>query len=184
MSRFKLIGEPETITNLKGISEKSMNYFENVRTLDELRKQYRNLAFQHHPDRGGETAVMQAINDQYEKLSKKLINGNEFFTEERKEWEHQVSEELKQKLDKVIFLPNITIELIGSWIWITGNTYSIRATLKEENFKFSSPKSAWYWHAGEYIKRSGISLSMEELKDLWGYQNIETKAYNQGKQLN
>jgi len=52
MSRFKLIGEPETITNLKGISEKSMNYFENVRTLDELRKQYRNLAFQHHPDRG------------------------------------------------------------------------------------------------------------------------------------
>ncbi|HEY3369394.1 MAG TPA: hypothetical protein VGK10_01020 [Prolixibacteraceae bacterium] len=161
-----------------------MNYFENVRTLEELRKQYRNLAFANHPDRGGETAVMQEINNQYEKLSQKLIEGNESFSDERKEWEHQVSEELRQKLDKVIFLPNIIIELIGSWIWITGNTYAIRALLKEEGFKFSSPKSAWYFHSGEYIKKSGILLSMEELKDLWGYQNIESKAYNQGNQLN
>lgn len=175
---------PEAKINLKGISEKSMNYFEGIKTLDELRSRYRNLAMEFHPDRGGETKVMQEINAQYATLSKKLINGNTFFTEERKEWEHQVSEELRQKLEKVIFLPNIIIELIGSWIWITGNTYSIRATLKEEEFKFSSPKSAWYWHAGEYIKRSGISLSMDELKDLWGYQNIESKAYNQGKQLN
>lgn len=160
-----------------------MNYFEGIKTLEELRKQYRNLAFTFHPDKGGETAIMQEINNQYEKLSKNLINGNTFFTEERKEWEHQVSEELRQKLEKVIFLPNIIIELIGSWIWITGNTYSIRLILKEEGFKFSSPKSAWYFHSGEYIKKSGISLSMEELKDLWGYQNIESKAYNQGKQL-
>lgn len=161
-----------------------MNYFEGIKTLDELRKQYRDLAFLHHPDKGGVTEVMQEINNQYEKLSKNLIDGNEFFTEERKEWEHQVSEELRQKLDKVIFLPNIIIELIGSWIWITGNTYSHRATLKEEGFKFSSPKSAWYFHHGDYIKKSGISLSMDELKDLWGYQNIESKAYNSGKQLN
>ena len=38
-------------------------------------------------------------------------------------------------------------------------------------------------YSGEYIKKSGITLSMEELKDLWGYQSIESKAYNQGKQL-
>lgn len=161
-----------------------MNYFEGVRTLDELRKQYRNLAFLHHPDRGGETKVMQEINNQYEKLSKLLIDGNEYFTQERKEWEYQVSDELKQKLEKIIILPNITIELIGSWIWITGNTYSVRSTLKEEQFRFSPSKSAWYWHTGEYIKKSGISLSIDELKDFWGCQKIESKGFSTANQLN
>jgi hypothetical protein len=127
---------------------------------------------------------MQEINNQYEKLSKKLINSNQFFTEERKEYEHQVSEELRQMIDKVILLPNIIIELIGSWLWITGNTFPVKDTLKSEGFKFSAYKAAWFWHSGEYIKRNGNLLSMEDLKDLWGYENIQSKAYGQSKQLN
>jgi preprotein translocase subunit Sec63 len=106
--------------------KKTVNYFEGVKTLDELRKQYRNLAFQHHPGKGGKTAVMQEINNQYERLSKQLIDSNEYFTEERKEHEYQVSDELRQKIEKVIFLPDITIELIGTWIWLTGSTYAIK----------------------------------------------------------
>ena len=153
-----------------------MNYFEGIKTLDELRKQYRNLAFLHHPDRGGETKVMQDINNQYEMLSKNLIDNNEYFTDERKEKEHHISEELRQKIEKIIYLPNIIIELIGSWIWLTGNTYAVKSILKEEGFMFSATKLAWYWHAGEYIKTSGNILSMEELRDYWGSQNIQTKA--------
>jgi len=153
-----------------------MNYFEGIKTLDELRKQYRNLAFLHHPDRGGDTEIMKEINNQYERLSKNLINSNEYFTDERKEQEHHISEELRQKIEKIIYLPNITIELIGSWIWITGNTYAVKSILKEEGFMFSAPKIAWYWHAGEYTKNSGNILSMEELRDYWGSQNIQTKA--------
>ena len=160
-----------------------MNYFEGVRTLDELRKQYRNLAFLHHPDKGGDTKVMQEINNQYEKLSKHLIDCNENFSEKRKEWEYQVSEELKQKLDRIIFLPNITIELIGSWLWVTGNTYSIRSILKQENFRFSHTKTAWYWHSGEFIKRSGLVLTLDELKDFWGCQQIESKVSYPANQL-
>ena len=49
-----------------------MKFFEGIKTLDELRKEYRRLAFIYHPDKGGETAIMQVINDQYDRLSKKL----------------------------------------------------------------------------------------------------------------
>jgi hypothetical protein len=156
--------------------KKTVNYFENVKTLDELRKQYRNLAFQHHPDKGGKTAVMQEINNQYETLSKNLIDSNEYFTDERKEWEYKVSEELKQKIEKIINLPNIAIELIGTWLWLTGNTFAVKSILKEEGFMFSATKLAWYWHVGEFTKTSGNILSMEELRDFWGSQNIQTKA--------
>lgn len=43
-------------------------YFNNCRTLDELKKEYRRLTMLHHPDRGGDTATMQAINVEYETL--------------------------------------------------------------------------------------------------------------------
>lgn len=50
-----------------------MKFFEGIKTLDELRKEYRRLAFLYHPEKGGDTAIMQVINDQYYRLSKKLL---------------------------------------------------------------------------------------------------------------
>ena len=45
-----------------------MTYFTNIHTLDELKKEYRRLAFVNHPDRGGDVETMQAINAEYETL--------------------------------------------------------------------------------------------------------------------
>jgi curved DNA-binding protein CbpA len=35
-----------------------MNYFKNIESFADLKKQYRALAFANHPDRGGNTLVM------------------------------------------------------------------------------------------------------------------------------
>ena len=156
-----------------------MKFFENIKTLDELRKEYRRLAFLYHPDKGGDTVMMQMLNDQYDRLSKKLINSNETFSEGRKEYEQQVSEEMRQRLDRIISLPGIVIELIGSWIWITGNTFAVRETLKGEGYNFSHPKSAWYWHKGEYFKKSGKLMSMDEMRDVWGSEKVDSQYSNQ-----
>ena len=43
-----------------------MKFFANCATLDELKKEYRRLAMIHHPDHGGDTATMQAINAEYD----------------------------------------------------------------------------------------------------------------------
>ena len=37
-----------------------MKYFTNVKTLDELKKEYRRLLMLHHPDRGGDTGTKKA----------------------------------------------------------------------------------------------------------------------------
>ena len=47
-----------------------MTYFTNIHTLDELKREYRRLAFANHPDRGGDVETMKAINAEYE--AKKL----------------------------------------------------------------------------------------------------------------
>jgi hypothetical protein len=161
-----------------------MKFFENVKTLDELRKEYRRLAFLYHPDKGGDTAIMQIINDQYSWLSKKLINNNSDFSESRKQYEHDVSDEIRNRLEKIIALPGIIIEVIGSWIWITGNTFPIRDTLKNEGYRFSKPKTAWYWHQGDFYKASGKLMSMDDMRETWGYQRIESEFSNKNIYIN
>ena len=157
-----------------------MKFFEGVKTLDELRKEYRRLAMIYHPDKGGDTVLMQILNDQYERLSKKLINSNSEFSQGRKEYEQQVSEEIINRLDRIIFIQGIEIEMIGSWIWITGNTFPHRDMLKREGFRFSHVKAAWYWHKGEYHKKSGKLMSMDAMRDAWGSEKIDSKYQNQG----
>lgn len=45
-----------------------MSYFNNITGLSSLKRQYRALAKANHPDRGGDTAVMQAINTEFAQL--------------------------------------------------------------------------------------------------------------------
>ncbi len=160
-----------------------MKFFEGITTLDALRREYRRLAFIYHPDKGGDTHLMQVLNHQYERLSEKLIKGNSEFSEGRKEYEMQVSEEIRDMLDRILFLKGIDIEIIGSWIWITGNTFAVRTTLKSQGFMFSHPKTAWYWHKGEYHKRNGKVQSMDDMRAFWGSQKIETET-SSSKNLN
>lgn len=45
-----------------------MAYFKNIHSLAELKKEYRRLALENHPDKGGSTEVMQQINVEFEQL--------------------------------------------------------------------------------------------------------------------
>ena len=45
-----------------------MTYFKNINSLAELKKEYRHLALENHPDKGGNTEMMQQINVEFERL--------------------------------------------------------------------------------------------------------------------
>ena len=152
-----------------------MKWFKDVHTLDELRTMYRKLALLHHPDRGGSTADMQEINNEYDILSKRLINSNTSFSEGRKSWEEFVSSEIRNKLNEIIFLEDIIIEIIGSWIWVTGNTRAVKEQLKSHGFKFSPNKLAWYWQSGDYHKLSKKQFSLDDLRIMFGSDEVETQ---------
>lgn len=57
-----------------------MNYFSGISNQAQLKKEYRRLAIENHPDKGGDTRVMQEINAQFEKLYEKL-KGTAAYTE-------------------------------------------------------------------------------------------------------
>ena len=45
-----------------------MKYIKNVKSFEDLKKKYRELLIRNHPDNGGDTAVMQDINAEYDVL--------------------------------------------------------------------------------------------------------------------
>lgn len=45
-----------------------MSYFSRITGLAQLKKQYRKLAIENHPDKGGSTEIMQKINAEFDKL--------------------------------------------------------------------------------------------------------------------
>ena len=153
-----------------------MTYFKNISELSELRKLYYQLAMKYHPDKGGDLAVMQAINNEYESYSKRLIDGNIDFSSERKVYEAEVSQELQTKINEVIHLENVTIEVIGDWLWITGNTFPHKDELKAMSFRFSRNKLAWYFHAQNYRKIGNKNFTLDGIRELWGSVEIEKKS--------
>ena len=166
-------------------------YFNNVQTLDELRKQYRDLLKRYHPDNGGSEEETKAINVEYERLFKILKDkhtrqhndstdskadnkANSKTSYDNMRYNFEEDELLREMLQKVIHLSDITIEIIGNWIWISGNTYQYRKELKEYGFKFAGQKKCWYWHSEAYRKRSRKNLSMDDIRDFYGSTEVET----------
>lgn len=144
-----------------------MKWFNECGTLEEVKATYKKLAKQYHPDLGGDTATMQQINTEYAFASAKVIKGANL-SEEQTESEILSSEAYRQAIEKVIHLDGITIELVGYWLWATGNTYPVRATLKDAGFMFASKKMAWYFRTAEYKVSKGGKKSLDEICNKYG----------------
>ncbi|MFN0290118.1 J domain-containing protein [Pedobacter helvus] len=155
-----------------------MKCFNECKTVDEVKATYKKLAKEFHPDLGGDTATMQEINKEYAFASAKAIKGGNL-SEEEAENEIRFSEEYRQAIEKIIHLQGITIEIVGYWIWVTGNTFAVKAILKEAGFLFASKKLAWYFRTGEYKVNKGGKKSLDEIRSKYGSEVINgSKASN------
>lgn len=147
-------------------------FFGGCQTIDELKKRYRALCVRWHPDKpNGDLATMKRINTEYDKRFKYLAdlqNGRQdepTITETPEQFRHIISELIK--------LDGIVIELVGTWVWVSGETYAYRAALKSLGFKWSRKRARWYWHAGKNRYYSNSKHSYSELCQKYGYARIE-----------
>ena len=148
------------------------NYFKDCCTLEEVKRKYKELAMQHHPDRGGNTATMQDINNEYESIIK-----NPFF-EFAKQPEQEQQEFIKypEIINQIIGLQGIIIELIGNWIWISGNTYPYKSHLKQIGFYFAPKKVMWYYRPPDYKSSNKNPKTIEYIRAKYGSDTINLKS--------
>lgn len=148
-----------------------MNYFAGITTLKVLKMKYRELCKLNHPDLGGNTAIMQAINAAYEKALKYVHDDKGVpLTEDG----INIEKDLMDIVNKIIALNGLIIEVTGRWIWVTGNTYQYRQYLKDLKFFWAHKKSAWYWRPADAIVKNRHPLTLDAIRSKYGSINIGT----------
>ncbi|PZR29138.1 MAG: molecular chaperone DnaJ [Citrobacter freundii] len=157
-----------------------MTFFNDCTTIEEVKAKYKQLAKQHHPDMGGNTETMQAINREYAFASARITKGAGLSDQETED-QLRFSEEYRRVIEAIIHLPGIIIELVGAWVWVTGNTYSVKAELKAAGLFFAAKKQAWYYRSEAY-KTRGTGKSLDEIKSKYGSERINGKRFR--KEIN
>jgi hypothetical protein len=159
------------------------NYFINFLTVEQIKAEYRRLAMLHHPDRGGDTATMQEINQQYTAALKRCDGqqskddaGNDHTYRYNAVREQEVMDALhailRIKMDAKIWL-------IGCWIWIVGDTRPVKDQLKALGCMWHAKRLAWYWRTAEQGKwRSHSPLGLDGLAEKYGVRGFTARQTN------
>ena len=104
---------------------------------------------------------MKAVNNEYDELFNVLkdihrTKDGKTYTATHKTSE--TSEQFKDIINELMKMDDIVIEIIGCFIWVTGNTKPYKDSLKQLNLLWHSKKFAWYLKPEDYKKRSHKSL--------------------------
>ena len=139
--------------------------FKGIEGINEAKKIYKQLAKKLHPDVGGSDELFKMLNSIYTNI---LENGIYFSNE------FKFDLEIEKIISQILHYENILIEVVGSWIWLSGDTKEIKDKLKDDlGFKWASKKKMWFY--GEMKGRNPQEKSMEEIKSKYGSETLKSK---------
>lgn len=156
-----------------------MKYFTECKTIEDVKKVYHENAKRLHPDAGGNAADFREMMAEYKIIFERLKNihtNSKGETYKKEEETTETPEEYANIINSIIKMQGVKIEIIGTWIWCSGNTRIYAEDLKNAGFWWSKSKKAWY-RTGEtsHKKRRG-RYSMNQLRSRWGSQEIKQDA--------
>lgn len=175
----------ETNTSSESKEEKTMNkttnsskaYFDGCTTLEQLRTVYKNLLKANHPDNGGDVATMQEINSQYGEAFKRLKSGAVIENDiDKRKWSDVEDQKIREALEKIIFCAGLNVEIVGSWIWVDGETFLNRDILKAAGYKWSNARKKWHFTPYEGGYHRGSKKSFDQLRRQYGSLEVEGAA--------
>lgn len=135
--------------------------------LNQTKIKFRELAHIHHPDKGGDGEKMKQLITSY-KTHLRRLESQQNPTDE-KLFDYQIEKELIDKIEVFAGIQGIVIELIGKWIWVSGDTKTIKDQLKANDFRYASKKQLWYFRQEDQAQKfhkSGISI--DEIRSKYG----------------
>lgn len=144
-----------------------MRHFTNCKTIEELKQEYKKLARINHPDNGGSADTMKEINAEYDVMFNRLKHIHNAKAENATKQNTEQPEHFRELIEKLMRMNGITIEICGSWIWVTGNTYPHKDELNKLEFQWSKTKKAWYLPDVKGTKKRG-TLTMEKIRSKYG----------------
>ena len=164
----------------------TMTYFRDCTSPQQIKTLYRRWCMRLHPDRGGKTAEFQSMKQEY--LS--ALSGLHGYTErggddrEHTYYYNATSESaLMEMVDRLVFLDmdDVRIRLIGSWIWVDGETKFYASVLGKRGLglRWHAKREAWYWHLPSRRRtRYNAGATLEDLEQSYGSQTFDGSQRN------
>lgn len=151
-------------------------YFTNCKTVAEVKSEYRRLAKANHPDRGGDTRVMQDINAAYHNALANLNGETVRGTDGRDHvyrYERDIEQAIMDKIAELLALnmSGVEIELIGWWVWVHGDTRPVKELLKGAGCLWHSKRQMWYWRQ---VKSRYSNKGFDSLRAAYGSQRFKS----------
>lgn len=169
-----------------------MRFFTDVKTSEELKKAFKSLMMKHHPDRGGDTATCQAISAEYDEMMQTIINGfdDSNYTKNDKGysfWENraehtEVEIKVREAIEKIISLDGLVIEIVGVWVWVSGDTKTHKDALKEAGFYWFNKKKMWAF-AGKKSSGRG-KMKIDDVREKYGSTTVSKQSKPSHKAIN
>ena len=157
-----------------------MKYFTGITTIDELKKVYRKLCQLNHPDNGGNVTIMAEINTEYTTVFNELKTAHnktaEADTTGNTRPINECPEEYINIISELVTLKGLTVELCGSWIWISGDTREHKDKLKSIGCRWASKKKMWYWRNDKDAVKSRKTQTMDYIRNKYGSESYSTSS--------
>ena len=143
-------------------------------TAEDVTKAYRKMCSKYHPDRNpAGLEMMKTINAAYEVL--KGFEGT-LESEVHEGWD----ESLNDAINMVIDLEDITVEVCGLWVWLSGEGTEKQKEIFQYNkktnpngFFWAKKKKMWYWRPAEYKSKNRKSWNMEKIREEHGSKKVK-----------
>lgn len=148
-------------------------YFMNCNCIEDVKSTYKKLAVKFHPDCGGDAEVFKEMSAEYKVAFEQFKNI--FKNSEGETYTKENTEDFsmfKDVIDQIVGFEDVKIEIIGTWIWVSGNTKPYKDTLKSLNFRWCSKKVAWSFHS-EPFKKRGSKMTLDEIRNIYGSTQIK-----------
>ena len=143
-----------------------------IKDLDDLKKQYYKLAKQYHPDAGGTKEQFQQLQNEYDSNFNTILKGGTL-NKEQQQNEIVIDKAIRDIIDNLINLEGITIEVIGKWLWVGGNTYPVHTILKGAGLQFIKKAGTPYWVYKGIETTSRGKMTLEQIRKAHGSQIVK-----------
>lgn len=149
-----------------------MRYFQNCKTIEDAKRLYRDLLMEHHPDHGGDEETAKIIINEFQSFLNSFMSSRFDKFEEEKGF-RPAQTPFMDILNKIINF-NMTVEIIGIWIFALDGSYNYRDQLKEMGFWFSGKHKCWIY-SGTAKRKIRSKNTLDDNREMHGSEVVREK---------